>query len=120
MSNNKLNDIVLPRSSKTTLKRFYKPHNPIYIFKHLILPQINKSSAILNLYESGYIKLKENSEGNKFSDFQICKLGIDKAELIIEEDRKFFIPNLFSGFAIIISGISLLLSYLTYTAYIGQ
>ena len=99
-----LQNIFLTSSAKIMLKHKYRPLNLWYTFRYAIMYERSKQLAILKLVENSCIS----------ENLNITKLGCDKAQIVIEEDYKFLLPNLLSSFAIIISVLALFISYLTY------
>ena len=104
----------LPYSAKITLKHLYRPYNLLYLLMYCRLTRTSKNNALLNLYEGNYIVAECINSFPDIKDFRICKHGIDMVEIIIEEDKKFFIPNFLSTIAILISLAAFIFSVLTY------
>ena len=103
MSQKNLQSLIVIVPARKMLKHLYKPKNICYRIAYVRLTDTQKTIALFSLAEIGCINLINDTVN--ISDLkntvQLNLFGLEVAELVIEEDRRYWIPNILSIIAII-------------------
>ena len=94
-----MNKLDLPSSAKIVLKHKYSEHNPVFSLRYILLPRRKKNLGILRLIECNLLN----------EDMNINRIGMEQAQFIIEDDRKYNITTSIAIAALIISIISIIM-----------
>ena len=103
MSQKNLQSLIVIVPARKMLKHLYKPKNICYRIAYIRLTDKQKTMALLSLTELGCINLINDTANisNLKNTVQLNLFGSEVAELVIEEDRRYWIPNILSIIAII-------------------